>query len=64
MIPDRTPNGRLAEKSGRDPKFQEAFNTRFWQPLSLQLVLPFIGTFEDVQVEVGVGAAVERSWMK
>jgi hypothetical protein len=27
-------------------------------------LLPFIGTFEDVQVEVGFGAGVERAWMK
>ena len=54
----------LPEKAAATQKFQEASNTRFWQPLSLQLVLPFIGTFEDVQVEVGVGAGVERAWMK
>jgi hypothetical protein len=30
---------------------------RFWQPLSLQHLLPFIGTFEDVPVEVGVGVS-------
>jgi hypothetical protein len=27
-------------------------------PLSLQHLLPFIGTFGDVQVEVGVGVGV------
>ena len=52
MIPEGNPNGRVARKSSRDPKFKEAFTIRFWQPLSLQPLLPFIGTFEDVQVEV------------
>ena len=36
MIPEGNPNGRVARKSGRDPKFKEAFTIRFWQPLSLQ----------------------------
>jgi hypothetical protein len=31
---------------------------RFWQSFSLQHLLPFIGTFEDVQVEVGAGVGV------
>ena len=55
MFPEGNPNCRVARKSGRDPKFKEAFTIRFWQPLSLQHVLPFIGMFEDVQVEVRVG---------
>ena len=55
MIPERNPNFRVARKCGRDPKFKEAFTIRFWQPVSLQHVLPFIGMFEDVQVEVRVG---------
>jgi hypothetical protein len=29
-------------KTGRDPKFKEAFAIRFWQPLSLQHFPPFI----------------------
>ena len=57
MNPERNPNGRVAGKSGRGPKFKEAFTIRFWQPLALQHLLPFIGTFEDVQVEVGVGVS-------
>ena len=57
MIPEWNPNGRVDGKSGRDPKFKEAFTIRFWQPISLQHLLPFIGTFEDVQVEVGVGVS-------
>jgi hypothetical protein len=48
----------LPDKSGRDPKFKEAFTFGFWQPLSLQNLLPFIGAFEDVQVQVGVGVGV------
>jgi hypothetical protein len=48
----------LPDKSGRNPKFKEAFTIGFWQPLSLQHLLPFLGTFEDVQVEVGVGVGV------
>jgi hypothetical protein len=52
------PHGRVAGKSGRDPKFKEAFTIRCWPPLSLQHLLPFIGTFEDVQVEVGIGVRV------
>ena len=53
--PRRESTWRAAAKSGRDPKFKEAFTIRFWQPLSLQHSLPFIGTSEDVHVEVGVG---------
>jgi hypothetical protein len=45
------------KKSGRDPKFKEAFAIRLWQPLSSQHLLPFIGTSEDVHVEVGVGVS-------
>jgi hypothetical protein len=45
----------LPDKRGRDPKFKEAFTFGFWQPLSLQNLLPFIGAFEDVQVQVGAG---------
>jgi hypothetical protein len=58
MIPEGNPNGRVARKSGRDPKFKETFTIRCWKPLSLQHLLPFIGTFEDVQVEVRVWAGV------
>ena len=58
MIPEGNPNGRVARKSGRDPKFKEGLTIRFWQPLSLQHLLPFIGTFEDVQVEVRVGVGI------
>jgi hypothetical protein len=47
----------VAGKSGRDTKFKEALTVRFWQALSLQHLLPFIGTFEDVQVEVGSGVS-------
>ena len=46
------------EKSGRDPKFKEAFTIRYWQPLSLQHFLPFTGTFEDVEVKIGAGVGV------
>jgi hypothetical protein len=45
----------VAGKSGRDPKFQQAFTIRFWQPLSLQNLLPAIGTFEEVQLGLGIG---------
>jgi hypothetical protein len=45
----------LPEKSGRDPKFKKDFTMRFWQHLSLQQLLPFIGTFEDVQLRLGIG---------
>ena len=48
----------LPEKNGRDPKFEERLSIRFWQPLSLQHLLPFIGTFEDVQVEVRAGVGI------
>ena len=57
MNPERNPNGRVAGNSGRGPKFKEAFTIRFWQPLSLQHLLPFIGTSEDVHVEVWVGVS-------
>ena len=60
MIPEGNPNSRVAGKSGRDPKFKEACTIRFWQPLSLQHLIPFIGTFEDVQVEVRVGVGGSR----
>jgi hypothetical protein len=55
MIPEWNPHGRIAGKSGRDPKFKGAFAIGFRQLLSLQHLLPFIGTFEDVQVESWVG---------
>ena len=57
MIPEGNPHGRVAGKSCRDPKFKEAFAVRLWQPLSSQHLLPFIGTSEDVQVEVWVGVS-------
>jgi hypothetical protein len=55
MIPEGNPHGRVAGKSGRDPKFKEDFTISLWQPLSLQHVLPFIGTFDDVQLRLGIG---------
>jgi len=30
MLPEENPNGRVAGKSSRDPKFKEAFTIRFW----------------------------------
>ena len=60
MIPEGNTNGRVDGKSGRDPKFKEAFTIRFWQPLRLQHFLLFIRTFEDVQVRVGAGVGVSN----
>ena len=57
MIPEGNPHGRVAGKSCRDPKFKEAFAIRLWQPLSSQHLLPFIGTSEDVHVEVWFGVS-------
>jgi hypothetical protein len=48
----------LPGRAAATPKVKEAFTVRFCQPLSLQHLLPFIGTCEDVQVEVGVGVRV------
>ena len=53
MIPEGNPHGRVAGKSGRE--FKEDFTIRFWQPLSLQHLLPFVGTFDDVQLRLGIG---------
>ena len=61
MIPEGHPHGRVAGKSGRDPKFKEDFTMRFWQPLPLQHLLPFIGTFEDVQLRLEIGLGVRAS---
>ena len=61
MIPDGHPHGRVAGKSGRDPKFKEDFTMRFWQTLSLQDLLPFIGAFVDVQLRLEIGWGVRAS---
>jgi hypothetical protein len=55
------PHGRVAGKSGRDQKLQEDFTFRFWQPLPEQNLLPFIRTFEDVQLRLGLGWGVAAS---
>ena len=55
MIPEENPHGRVAGKSGRDQKLKEDFTVRFWQPLPSQHLLPFIGTFEHVQLRLGIG---------
>ena len=55
MIPKENPHGRVAGKSGRDQKLKEDFTVRFWQPLPLQHLLPFIGTFEAAQLRLGIG---------
>ena len=47
--PEGNPHGRVAGNKMSRPKSKEAFAIRFWQHLSLQHLLPCIGTCEDVQ---------------
>ena len=60
MIPEGNPNGRVAGKIGRDPKFKEAFTTRCWQPLVITALAVVHRDVRGFQVDVGVGVGVSN----
>ena len=58
MTPDENSDGRVAGKAALTQSSRKPPPFVSGSPYQLQHVLPFIGTFEDVQVEVRIGVGV------